>query len=41
MDGHTFLSWNIPNFLTVVLMGALGFALLKASKSWAASRNGS
>lgn len=24
MEGHTFLSWNIPNFVTVVLMGAVG-----------------
>lgn len=33
MDGHTFISWNIPNLLTVVLMGALGILLLKTGAS--------
>jgi len=33
MDGHTFISWNIPNFVTVILMAALGVVLLKASAS--------
>lgn len=23
MEGHTFLSWNIPNLITVGLMGAV------------------
>lgn len=29
MDGHTFISWNIPNFVTVSLMAVVLFALLK------------
>lgn len=29
MDGHTFLSWNIPNFVTVALMAAVLFVLIK------------
>jgi hypothetical protein len=31
MDGHTFLSWNIPNLITVVLMGAVGFFVVGAA----------
>ena len=33
MDGHTFISWNIPNFITVLLMAALGVILLKTGAS--------
>jgi hypothetical protein len=33
MEGHTFISWNIPNFVTVVLMGAVGIVLLKLGMS--------
>jgi len=33
MDGHTFISWNIPNFVTVVLMAALGVVVLRFGAS--------
>jgi len=32
MDGHTFLSWNLPNLLSVWLMLAIGAALLMGVK---------
>lgn len=40
MDGHTFISWNIPNLITVVLMGAVGYVLIQGAKKFAASRAG-
>jgi hypothetical protein len=33
MDGHTFLSWNIPNLITVGLMAAVLVLLLKFGSS--------
>lgn len=33
MDGHTFISWNLPNFITVVLMAVLGVVVLKTVAS--------
>lgn len=32
MDGHTFISWNLPNLVTVILMGAVGLILYKGIK---------
>lgn len=29
MDGHTFISWNIPNFVSVALMAIALVILLK------------
>jgi hypothetical protein len=40
MDGHTFISWNIPNFITVVLMGVLGVVIVKTGMSFWQSKNG-
>lgn len=40
MDGHTFVSWNIPNFITIVLMAALGVVVLRAGASFWQSRMG-
>lgn len=31
MDGHTFISWNIPNFITIALMAIVLMILLKLS----------
>lgn len=28
MNGETILTWNVPNWITVVLMAALGFAAI-------------
>jgi hypothetical protein len=28
MDGPTILTWNVPNWITVVLMAVLGFAVI-------------
>lgn len=28
MDGETILTWNVPNWITVVLMAVLGFAAI-------------
>lgn len=28
MDGPTILTWNVPNWITVVLMAVLGFAAI-------------
>jgi hypothetical protein len=28
MDGQTILTWNVPNWITVVLMAVLGFAAI-------------
>jgi hypothetical protein len=28
MDGETILSWNVANWITVVLMAILGFAVI-------------
>lgn len=28
MDGPTILTWNVPNWITVVLMAILGFAAI-------------
>lgn len=41
MDGHTFISWNIPNFITVILMAALGVVALRAGSSLWAKYKGS
>ena len=38
MDGHTFVSWNLPNLVTVILMGAVGYMLFMGAKKFAASR---
>lgn len=40
MDGQTFVSWNIPNFITIVLMAVLGVAVLKVGASVWQSRSG-
>ena len=40
MDGHTFISWNIPNLVTVWLMGAILVALVIGAKKFAAARAG-
>jgi hypothetical protein len=40
MDGHTFLSWNIPNLITVGLMAALLVFLMKAGTSFYAKQKG-
>jgi hypothetical protein len=40
MDGHTFISWNIPNFVTIVLMAALGVVVLKTASSLYKKRKG-
>lgn len=40
MDGHTFISWNIPNFVTVILMAVLGVVVLRAATSFWQSRKG-
>ena len=29
MDGHTFISWNIPNFVSIALMAIVLMILLK------------
>ncbi len=29
MDGHTFISWNIPNFITIALMALVLMAVMK------------
>lgn len=28
MEGQTILTWNVPNWITVVLMAVLGFAVI-------------
>lgn len=28
MDGETILTWNVPNWITVVLMAVLGFVVV-------------
>lgn len=28
MDGPTILTWNVPNWITVVLMAVVGFAVI-------------
>lgn len=28
MEGSTILTWNVPNWITVVLMAVLGFAAI-------------
>ena len=38
MDGHTFISWNIPNLVSVTLMVVLGVVLLKTGASFWQSR---
>jgi len=38
MEGHTFLSWNIPNLITVGLMGVVLAAIIMGAKKFAASR---
>lgn len=40
MDGHTFISWNIPNLVTVILMGTVGYFLVQSAKKFAAARAG-
>lgn len=32
MEGHTFLSWNLPNFVSVALMAAVLYAILHGVK---------
>jgi hypothetical protein len=34
MDGHSFLSWNIPNTLTVWLMAAVGAVIVYGVMQW-------
>lgn len=33
MDGHTFISWNIPNFITVLLIALAGAVAFKAGSA--------
>lgn len=40
MDGHTFISWNIPNLITVVLMGAVGYFIVQGGKKLVAAKQG-
>ena len=28
MDGPTIITWNVPNWITIVLMAVLGFAAI-------------
>jgi hypothetical protein len=37
MEGHTFLSWNIPNLITVGLMGVVLAAIIMVAKRYTAS----
>jgi hypothetical protein len=39
MDGESILTWNVPNWVTVVLMVALGMALLGFVSKWFRSRS--
>jgi hypothetical protein len=34
----TIISWNVTNWVTVVLMAAVGFGIVAAAQSWYASR---
>ena len=40
MDGHTILSWNIPNLITVWIMGAILVALAIGAKRLQAAKSG-
>lgn len=40
MDGHTFISWNIPNTVTIWLMLGLGAAAFMIGRSWWAKNQG-
>jgi len=40
MDGHTFLSWNLPNLLSVWIILALGAALVMGLKQLHEANNG-
>jgi hypothetical protein len=35
---ETILSWNVTNWITVLLMAAIGFWLLGLARSWYQSR---
>lgn len=41
MDGHTFISWNIPNLITVILMGTVGYFVIKGAQKVIAAKQGS
>lgn len=28
------ITWNVPNWITIILMAALGFTILQALKKW-------
>jgi len=40
MDGHTFLSWNLPNLLSVWIILALGATLVMGLKKLHEANNG-
>ena len=40
MEGQTFISWNIPNFITVTLIAVIGVVLLKAGAAAWQARSG-
>lgn len=35
---ETFISWNVTNWITIVLMAAIGFALLAVAQKFVQSR---
>lgn len=39
MADETILSWNTENWITVVLMAAVGFTLLGFAQKWWVKRN--
>lgn len=40
MSEETILTWNVTNWVTVVLMGVVGFGILKVVSTWAGKKFG-